>query len=302
MTFIESIQWGGENWKKQIKGSLWVPIFSYVVPASDSYPDEGHLSAQVQPSSGWHSSTRWTFLWTQTCLDQCSVFNKCQVCAKCDKTNVFDVIAQITLSGWFKRDIWLCWEQKLAGCHHMHVTAEYYGCQRKQQAHLPWSKPAALMHYTHQNIVKRYHSQRRPHINCPRWSADRIFMQELLGCVQRTKPVRSRSERHKLVVCFVQLHVLPKTEEKWVNNLRWAYKSIVFAVSKELGADEGLQIFLNTFPTKIPPSYTNLEMFTYTTWKHDASSVSQCRPVSVCGQRRPLALVTPARERVRGVG
>lgn len=127
-------------------------------------------------------------------------------------------------------------------------------------------------------------------------------MQELLGCVQRTKPVRSQSERHKLVVCFVQLHVLPKTEEKWVNNLRWAYKSIVFAVSKELGADEGLQMFLDTFPTKIPPGYTNLEMFTYTTWKHDAPSVSQCRPVSVCGQRRPLALVTPARERVRGGG
>lgn len=51
-----------------------------------------------------------------------------------------------------------------------------------------------------------------------------------------------------------------------------------------------------TFPTKagFPSRYTNLEMFTYKMWKHDAVSVSQRQHVSVCGQRRPSALVTLA--------
>lgn len=82
-----------------------------------------------------------------------------------------------------------------------------------------------------------------------------------------TKPVRSQSKRHKLVVCFAWLHVLPKAEEKWVNILSWDYKSVVFAVCKELGGsgEDSLQIFLDIFPTKagIPSHYTNLEMFTY---------------------------------------
>lgn len=37
-------------------------------------------------------------------------------------------------------------------------------------------------------------------------------------------------------------------------------------------------------------------------WKHDAVSVSQCQRVSVCGQRRPSALVTRAGGRRRGWG
>lgn len=61
---------------------------------------------------------------------------------------------------------------------------------------------------------------------------------------------------------------------------------------------------LGTFPTKagIPSHDTNLEMFTYKMWKHDAVSVSQCQRVSVCGQRRPSALVTLAGDRSRGWG
>lgn len=61
---------------------------------------------------------------------------------------------------------------------------------------------------------------------------------------------------------------------------------------------------LGTFPTKagIPSRCTNLEMFTSKMWKHDAASVSQCQRVSVCGQRRPSALVTRAGGRRRGWG
>lgn len=61
---------------------------------------------------------------------------------------------------------------------------------------------------------------------------------------------------------------------------------------------------LGTFPTKagIPSHDTNLEMFTSKMWKHDAVSVSQCQRVSVCGQRRPSALVTLAGDRSRGWG
>lgn len=59
---------------------------------------------------------------------------------------------------------------------------------------------------------------------------------------------------------------------------------------------------LGTFPTKagIPSRYTNLEMFTYKMWPHDAVSVSQHQHVSVCGQRRPSALVTLAEVGSRG--
>lgn len=49
-----------------------------------------------------------------------------------------------------------------------------------------------------------------------------------------TKPVRSQSERRTLAVGFARLHVLPKAEEKRVNILSWDYKSVVFAVCKEL--------------------------------------------------------------------
>lgn len=147
---------------------LW--LISWWRPHWCSSPDD--------TCAGWHLSSVWTFLWTQTCLDQCSVFYECQIRAKYDKTNVTDVIAQIMMSGWFRRDIWLnlsC-KQRLAGCHHMHVTAEYSGCHRKQQMHLLWSKFLALMHYMQRNIVKLYYSWHRPHVHCPQWSADHIFM------------------------------------------------------------------------------------------------------------------------------
>ena len=93
------------------------------------------------------------------------------------------------------------------------------------------------------------------------------------------------------------------------------YKSRV-TICKELGGggEEGLQIVLGTFPTKagIPSHFTNLEMFTYKMWKHDAVSVSVrvwvwvivsvCVCVCVCGQRGPLALVTMAADRSRARG
>lgn len=81
-----------------------------------------------------------------------------------------------------------------------------------------------------------------------------------------------------------------------------------FTICKELGGGggEGLQMVLGTFPTKagIPSRFTNLEMFTYKMWKHDAVSVCQCQRVCmcVCGQRRPSALVTLAGDRGRGWG
>lgn len=61
---------------------------------------------------------------------------------------------------------------------------------------------------------------------------------------------------------------------------------------------------VGTFPTTagIPSRCTNLEMFTYKMWKHDAVSMCQYQRVCACGQRRPSALVTKAGDRSRGVG
>lgn len=38
-------------------------------------------------------------------------------------------------------------EQRLAGCQHLHVIADYYSCQRKQKTSSDRRKLAALTHY-----------------------------------------------------------------------------------------------------------------------------------------------------------
>lgn len=126
-----------------------------------------------------------------------------------------------------------------------------------------------LTHYTQHNIVKVYHSVSSCKLSTLCWSLQTTYLcrsNRLFHCVQRTKPVRSERERHKLVACLALLHVMPKAEEKWVNILSCDYKCVVFAVCKELGGsrEDSLRIFLDILPTKagIPSHYTNLEMFT----------------------------------------